>query len=104
VSMWWQVKRKAVRVAGYWHLGAWVVGHGDVQSGPVDLQASESVLSSWLSGDAWGGPVELQLSEFVWAVSCLERCGVFWWGCRRVSPPGQLVVQRWIVGCVYSCW
>jgi hypothetical protein len=70
-----------VRAAGYWHLGAWVVGRGDVQSGPVELQVSESV----------------------WTASCPEWCRMFWWGCRRVSPSEQSVVWRCAVGCLYSC-
>jgi hypothetical protein len=90
------VRRKAARAAGYWRLGAWVVSCGDAQSGPVELQASESVLDSWLSGDALGGPVGLQVSESVWAAGCPEMC------CGL--PLLLLVMGRWsVVLCPNLC-
>jgi hypothetical protein len=50
---------KTARAAVYCRLGVWVFGRGVAQGGPVELQASESVLGNWLSGNARGVPLWL---------------------------------------------
>jgi hypothetical protein len=60
------------RVASYWHLGAWVVGHGTVQ------------------GDLAG----LQVGESAWAADCLAMHEGIWRGCRRVSPHRQTIAWQ----------
>ena len=79
-----------VSVAGYWRLGARVVGRR-MCADPVKLPAIESILLSWLSG------VEQRSGEAVGecVLDSLPRSGmVIRRGCRRVSPSGQPIIRK----------